>query len=747
MARSGYAGPAYRRHRFPNPLSGGRLRPGQCAALLLGLVLHGLVGVSPVRANTGSDISPDSTALQASTAQAQAPIMDAALRHIDSLEEALRLVQGDAVQEQARLERQLGYAYRKEYRYHEALEHFNRALSHIRTTGSTEEIFDALTAIGYTYYAMYDYARALPYYNLALELANADRNDSLRAVAYDWMSLQYLYSDAYGQAISHQLESIKLREDLHDSFGLAESYYSMGDILGHQKKLDESKAYFRQCIRLATQFSQEYLLVGAYGTVGQHFIEEQNWDSAYWYASVALEIAESEGMDYGLAFCNSVLGDCHRERGALDSATIHYHKALEMARRMQDPEQIATALIGLGQLAVLENRETESLSRFRQALALGVAYDLRKVQEDAHTWLAKGFAHFGQFDSAYRYAEELLAVKDSLYHERAESMVSTLEARYGILQSESEQQAALMAKDHQLQRVRAMGMGLIGICVLVLAFVLWKHNRKQRILNAQLAKGNARFQKQNTELTQVNEDLKQFAYAASHDLKQPLKTIGNFTGLLKRTLGAQLRPDTEELIGHIEEANADMQELLTSLLRYTQLENKADSYEDLDLNRVLQSVQLGLTNLIQEKDANVLCAHMPMLRANREHMRQLFQNLINNGLKFNDKRAPEVIVDYEDLGNKYRFCVRDNGIGIRQEDAQKIFGLFQRVGERDDMGGTGMGLSIAKRIVSQLGGEIWVDSQPGLGSTFYFTVPLTVPVSDPGPNATDREGSPLRKVA
>jgi signal transduction histidine kinase len=697
-------------------------------------------------------MSPDNTAPSpaADTAATTAvpsttTLNDEDLSYIDSLERALLAIPDAEKAEKARTERRLGYAYSDEYRYHEALEHFNQALTYTRMAGSTQEVFEALTAIGYTYYTMYDYAQALPYYNLALALADADRNDSLRAVAYDWMSLQYLYSDAYGQAISHQLESIKLREELHDRFGLAESYYSMGDILGHQKKLEESKAYFRQCIRLATEFSQDHLLVGAYGTVGQHFIDEQNWDSAYWYAQVALEIAEVEGMDYGLAFCNSILGDCHRERGVLDSAAIHYHKALEVARIMQDPEQIAVALIGLGQLAVLEHREQESISRFRQALALAVAYDLRKVQEDAHQWLAKGFAHFGEYDSAYRYSEELLAVKDSLHRERAESMVSTLEARYGILQSESEQQAALLAKDRALQRMTSISMAGIAAFVLVLALILWRHNRKQKTLNAELAKGNALQQQQNIELTQVNEDLKQFAYAASHDLKQPLKTIGNFTGLLKRKLGDPLPPDIEELIAYIEQANGDMQELLTSLLHYTQLENKADSYEDLDLNRILQSVQLGLTNLIQEKDANVLSAHLPQLRANREHMRQLFQNLINNGLKFNDKRNPEVIVDYEDLGNMYRFSVHDNGIGIRAEDARKIFALFQRVGEREDMGGTGMGLSIAKRIVSQLGGEIWVDSQPGLGSTFYFTVPLTVPVSDPTESKHRPEG--LRRAA
>lgn len=641
---------------------------------------------------------------------------------IDSLEGLLERHAPASGMERAGLERELAYAYFQDYRYREALEHYEAALDLTRRHGTPEELFAALTAIGYAHYTAYAYAKALPYYNEALDIAYGMGNDSLRAVAYDWMSLQYLYSDAYGQAIHHQLESIRLREALHDSFGLAESYYSMGDILGHQRKYDESKAYFRRCIRLATHYGQDYLLVGAYGTVGQHFADELNWDSAAWYAGVALRIAEEEGMDYGIAFTNSILGDGHREAGRLDSAAIHYHRALETARRMQDPDQIATALVGLGRLAVLEGRREEAISRFRQALALAVAYDLRKVQEDAHARLAESFARFGQFDSAYRYQQELLAVKDSLHEERAASMVSTLEARYGILQSESEQQAALYAKDRALRRLTVWVTGIISALVLLLAWAFWRHGRKQRQLNAVLEEGHRVIQRQNAQLTQANEDLKQFAYAASHDLKQPLRTIGNFAALLEKKFADRIDADAADYFGFIRQATRDMASLLTNLLDYTQLENKADSFEDLDLNDVLHSVQVNLTTLIQEKDANVLSEWLPPLKANREHMVLVFQNLINNGLKFNDKPNPEIRVEVEDLGGRYRFSVTDNGIGIDPSYTDKVFGLFQRVGDREAFEGSGMGLAIAKRIVRQYQGDIWVESTPSRGSTFHFTV-------------------------
>jgi light-regulated signal transduction histidine kinase (bacteriophytochrome) len=302
-------------------------------------------------------------------------------------------------------------------------------------------------------------------------------------------------------------------------------------------------------------------------------------------------------------------------------------------------------------------------------------------------------------------------------------MVSTLEARYGILQQESEQQAALLAKDHQLRRQTLWVSGIIGFLLLSLGWIARRNLNNQRRLNAVLEASNHVIKVQNGKLVQANEDLKQFAYAASHDLKQPLRTIGNFAGLLERKFKGNIDEDAADYFAFIRQATRDMATLLTNLLEYTQLENKADSYEELDLNQILQNVQINLSQMISEKQANVLSEWLPSLEANREHMHQLFQNLINNGIKFNDKANPEIQISVELLPDRYRFAVRDNGVGIDPEYADKVFGLFQRVGDRSAFEGTGMGLAIAKRIVQQYNGQIWVESTPLHGSTFYFTVP------------------------
>ena len=617
----------------------------------------------------------------------------------------------------------LGDFFAGQYTFDSATACYSRALQLNQKTGAERRIFQAVYDLGYIYYTMYEYSKSLEYYHQCLEIAEKVNDDSLRAVAYDWISLQYLYSGAYGQAITNQLASISIREHRKDSAGLAESFYSMGDILSHQHKLEESNQYFRRCIKLASRFNQEYLLLGAYGTIGAAYIEQNHWDSAFWYNRVALRIAIRNDMDYGIAFANGALGKCYLSNGKLDSALTCYERSLKVARKMQEHGEIANSLLGLGKLAQQKGTTEDALGYYRESLQVGLAYELDDIQEEVYLNIAETYQEAGLHDSAFAYLQTLLGLKDTLFAKRNESMVSTLEARYGILQNEADQQAQLYDKDRQIKKLT---FGIIFVGILLLLGFLWvsySGNQQQRKLNTVLESHNQTMEEQNAKLTNANEDLKQFAYAASHDLKQPLRTIGNFSSLIERKFQPYIDEDTQDYFQFIQRAVRDMSSLLTNLLQYTQLENKTASFEALDMNDVLATVTNNLIQLIQEKNANVMAEYLPQISANREQMIQLFQNLINNALKFNDKAYPEVLISYTKIGNTYRFAIQDNGIGIEDAYTDKIFGLFQRVGDRDVFEGSGMGLAITKRIVRQYQGEIWVESVPEKGSVFYFTIP------------------------
>ena len=638
----------------------------------------------------------------------------------DSLRNRLIELEGAPPAERGQVCYQIGRTYASTYDYDSAITCYQHALELGREGQDLDLIHKALFIIGYTHYATYDYSEALAYFHQALEeVAEVRDDDSLRAVVYDWISLQYLYSGAYGEAIRHQLQSISIREALQDSAGLAESYYSMGDILDHQRKYRESQDYFQKCIRLAERFDQTHLVFGAYGSIGALHIEAERWDSAYWYSRKAHRIAIEEDLEYGIAYTNSSLGECYLHYGQFDSAREAFTTALELARRMGEASEIAYSLAGLGQVTQKTNGRDHALELYSEAVRVSVEFELDDVREDIFEKLVGSYVEWGMYDSAYSYQKQLADLRDTLFQKRNESTVSTLEARYDILQKEAAQKEAILLKDQQIRRMTVWG-GIV-VLVLIIAIIamlvntLRTHQRNNALLEAH-----------NVKISEQNVDLKQFAYSTSHDLKQPLRTIGNFSSLIQKRLGDPDDRETGQYFDFINQAVSDMSSLLTNLLSYSQLDDKRRSYEDLCLNEVFHSVTNNLNVLIREKEANILVEELPAVEANREHMMQLFQNLVNNALKFNDKDYPEVMVSFEKQGDQYRFSVKDNGVGIDAAHTERVFGLFERVGDTDRFGGSGMGLAISQRIVKHYRGQIWVESVPGKGSTFHFTLPARI---------------------
>jgi len=225
------------------------------------------------------------------------------------------------------------------------------------------------------------------------------------------------------------------------------------------------------------------------------------------------------------------------------------------------------------------------------------------------------------------------------------------------------------------------------------------------------------------ELVRSNKDLEQFAYMASHDLQQPLRTISNFVQLLDRKYAGQLDEEAREFIRYAVEGSMRMQRMIRDLLAYSRVQRLDLEMEYVDFNDVIEEVNINLQEVAQASTANVLSEYLPALRASRRQMVQLFQNLIENAIKFSrSEQRPEVIISADDEESRVRFSVRDNGIGIAEEHRDRIFALFQRLHEQESVEGTGIGLAICQKIVENHGGKIWVESEPGKGSVFYFTV-------------------------
>ena len=239
---------------------------------------------------------------------------------------------------------------------------------------------------------------------------------------------------------------------------------------------------------------------------------------------------------------------------------------------------------------------------------------------------------------------------------------------------------------------------------------------------AQRKRAEEQLSKQVDELARSNEELKQFAYIASHDLKEPLRTVSNYVQLLSRRYKGKLDADAEEFIYFTVDGVARMQALIDDLLEYSRVDAQVNSHTPTDCEAVVDQVLGGLRAAIEESGAVISRDPLPNVNGNSRQLAQLFQNLIGNAIKFRGDDAPNVHISAREEVNQWIFSVRDNGIGIDQEFFERIFAVFQRLNRRDEYSGTGMGLAICKKIVKRHSGRIWLESKAKEGATFYFSI-------------------------
>jgi PAS domain S-box-containing protein len=242
-----------------------------------------------------------------------------------------------------------------------------------------------------------------------------------------------------------------------------------------------------------------------------------------------------------------------------------------------------------------------------------------------------------------------------------------------------------------------------------------------RELNAHLEE---RVLERTEDLLRSNDELAQFAYVASHDLQEPLRTVSIYAQLLAKRFRGQLGPDADEFIGHITESAARMENLIRDLLDFSQLDSRgSDHFVKTSCDAALDEALSNLCVRVQETGTRITRSPLPWVHGDPLQLTRLFQNLLINSIKYRSSLVPEIGITGEERDSEWLISVRDNGIGIEPQYAEKVFGIFRRLHPRSERSGNGMGLAICKKVVTRHGGVIWVESKLGEGATFRFTLP------------------------
>ena len=270
----------------------------------------------------------------------------------------------------------------------------------------------------------------------------------------------------------------------------------------------------------------------------------------------------------------------------------------------------------------------------------------------------------------------------------------------------------------RLEETRAQDADGAMLCRVTLSDITERKNAEEALV------------KKSEDLARSNADLAQFAYIASHDLQEPLRTITRFVQLLEKRYHGRLDPDADEFIGFIVSGTKRMHQIINDLLEYSRVNTGSGPQHIIQIDGAIQIAKQNLKYVLEDSNGTVIYGEMPSVFVDEPQVIQLFQNLIGNALKFHGEEAPRVEISAVRKENDWIFSVRDNGIGIDPKYEDRIFEIFQRLHTNEEYSGTGIGLAIAKKIVERHGGRIWVESELGKGSSFNFTLPMQAERSD-----------------
>ena len=349
------------------------------------------------------------------------------------------------------------------------------------------------------------------------------------------------------------------------------------------------------------------------------------------------------------------------------------------------------------------------------------------------------------FRTANRFLHQSRALKDTIDDEETFANVANQKAQFEIGRKEKELE--VVRKENELleekrrlnERINQFIVALALVGLILLAVILYSYDRQKKTnqllatqnnkienQNSVLEEQNLQIENQNKKLEYANSELTQFAYVASHDLKEPLRTIASFSKLIQQRNGDQFDAFAKESFGFIIGAVDRMKLLLDDLLTYSRIDRPETTLDELNMGLVLNDVISNLMGKTAETNASieVQFEHMPEIKGIRTHFTQLFQNIISNGIKFKKEGVdPLVMINCEADEAYYTFSIADNGIGIPDEAKSKIFEMFTRLNNKHRYSGTGIGLATCKKIVDYYKGNIWVESTEGLGSTFFIQFP------------------------
>ncbi len=654
---------------------------------------------------------------------------------------------------------QIAEAYREREEYQKGIDVLEIALQLLKYEPDTKEKFAVYFEISHAHQKLNNFEEAL---ELSFKYIEADsmlvemdkKSESIRRIATIYQNL-----GDYDLAYNYQLKALKIQESMKDLLGIGKSLYEIGSIFYYQGNSVQALEQYRKALEVFETQDDKKSIYACVAALGTTYEKLGFLNKALDYNLKSYALAEELDYKAGKAYALTNIASVYLARDEFEQAKNYLTRSLTLKKELNDKwGQIGTYRT-IADMYIKLGKPEEALVPLDQGYIISKEIGSRTRMVELLDLYAAAYHKMEQFEKSSTYLRSYIDLRDSLLNETTIREMGTQKKRYDVQDRERKiqelkMQNELLEKESEIDTLHSYIWTATAIFFGVLLIMIINRYRVQKRSNDLLSEKNKEiFQKnselqhvngllnttnhlledknnqikhQNKRLAESNEDLRNFATVASHDLKEPLRMINAYTNILNKNYKKLFDESANEFMGYILDGVSRMEGLLNGLLDYSRVSISEENNKKLNTQDI---VDLALGNLkfsIDDKKATVKinAKKLPQIKGNHVQLIQLFQNLIGNGIKFQGKANPEITLDCRKKGAFFLFTVKDNGIGIKEADKEKIFEMFRRLHSKEEYEGTGIGLATCKKIVERHGGEIWVESEPGHGSTFFFTLPV-----------------------
>lgn len=543
-------------------------------------------------------------------------------------------------------------------------------------------------------------------------------------------------------SLSFQLQALQLFQTLpNEQRGVANCYNNIGYIYGVQKNLDKAQEYYFKALKIAEEIQDSLQIAFELNNIATGYEEEGRNGLALMYYQKSKSICEKIGDKQGVAYGYLGIGAVQFQTQSYEAALVNYQEAQSIFEELGAQNDMAYLYNEMAKVYQAIGQSDKAKVYVERSLAIANSIGALEVMMDGYQSLTEIARTLKDYKTALEAQSQYLTYKDSIFHEERLSTIGNLETTFLLQQKEAENK--LLAANISQKRLVNMVLGIVVGFILVLSLVLYRvaaqtrkknellkkqnheieaHQSSMKVQADELASKNATLTQMSELLAAKNKELSKFASIASHDMKEPLRIITSFSQILERK--HKQEAESMEFIHFIKDASTRMTRLLDDLITFARAGIQTQAATKVDLNEVLFAAKANLKLKLEQSGASIVSDNLPIIEAHFTPIVQVFQNVLDNGLKFQQMgRQPNILICTSTTSKHHVISFSDNGIGIEADYLSEIFEPFKRLHTKAEYAGSGIGLATCKKIMERYEGKINVQSKQGVGTTFYIYFP------------------------